>query len=76
VVESIVMLGMEALRGRDLDANDFAAVGAGALIVAAFTVGFGLWREAKDRKLPPGPATARNLNRAVAGAGDCRGVGA
>jgi hypothetical protein len=66
VLWSIIMLGIEALQGRDLEAADFAAVGAGALFVAVFTVGFGRWREAKDRKLPPGPATARNLNRAIA----------
>ena len=65
VVFSIVMLGMEALKGRDLEAADFAGVGTGALFVAAFTALVGRWRDAKDQKLPPGPATARNLNRTI-----------
>jgi hypothetical protein len=66
VLFSLGLLGMEVLKGRNLEAVDFVSVGAGAVFVGAFMALFGRWRDGKDRELPPGPATARNLNRAIA----------
>jgi hypothetical protein len=65
VLWSVMMVGLEVLRGRDLDAVGFAEIGAGGLIVCAFITLFRRWRVARDRKLPPGSATARNLDRAI-----------
>jgi hypothetical protein len=66
VMWSVVMLGMDALQGKDLGVARVGAVAAGGTVVAVGVVLVGRWGQARDRKLPPGAATARNLNRAVA----------
>jgi hypothetical protein len=66
VLWSVVTLGMDALQGKDLGVADLAAVGAVGIVVAVSVVLVGRWAKARDRKLPPGPATTGNRNRAIA----------
>jgi hypothetical protein len=66
LLTSAVNLGMDALQGKEIGLAHLGGVGAGGIVVAVGIVVIGRWAQARDRKLPPGPATAGNLNRAIA----------
>ena len=66
VIWAVLTLGMDALQGKDLGVADLAAVGAVGIVVAVSVVLISRWAQKRDRKLPPGPATTGNRNRAIA----------
>lgn len=66
VVFTIAMLGMELLKGEELEPIEIAVTGAGGLAVGGFAVWFAMWQRARESKKPAGWPTVTNLKEAVA----------
>lgn len=66
VVFTIAMLGMELLKGEEVEPVEIAVTAAGGLAVGGFTVWFVMWQRARERKKPAGWPTVTNLREAVA----------
>lgn len=65
IIWSAVVLGLDFLRGEDIEAADVALTGVGGLVVAAFSLWFNRRVMAKEQKRPPGSPTGTNITRAV-----------
>lgn len=65
VVWTTVMLGMELLKGEEVEPAEIAVTGAAGLAVGAFALWFTQWQRARERKKPAGWPTATNVKEAV-----------
>jgi len=65
VAWSGMILGMQLLKGRSVQAEDVAITGAFGLLLAAFVLWYGRRLRTKEGKLPPGSPTGTNITRAV-----------
>jgi hypothetical protein len=59
------MLGMELLKGEEVEPAEIAITGAAGLAVGAFALWFTQWQRARERKKPAGWPTATNVKEAV-----------